>query len=155
MELISIQLASIHLTLFVFKVRSQFWLAWTVHIDRKYLLISKYEFDCSKRNVGRSTLFFMDWDGSSNLKLYHTSLDTFEVKCRGLLTSKLDIRRSLFSREAAFYLGEEWCCQCIAITLFSYSGHIASSVYLHASHNTIELLTHLARVEREGPKPTN
>lgn len=98
---------------------------------------------------------FPDRDCSSNLKLYHTSWDTFEVMCKGLLKSKLDITRCLSSREVVFFLRDEWCCQCITITLFFCSGHIASSVYLHAPQNTIELLTHLARVEREEPNPTN
>lgn len=81
-------------------------------------------------------------------------LGHFEEMCKGLLKSKLDITRCLYSRDVVF-LGDEWCCQCITITASLCCGHIVSSVYLHAPQTTIELLTHLARVEREGPNSTN
>lgn len=44
---------------------------------------------------------FPDRDCPSNLKLYHTSRDTFEVMCKGLLKSKLDITRC-FSLRSSF-----------------------------------------------------
>ena len=75
--------------------------------------------------------------------------------CKGLSKSKLDITRCLLSIDVVFSLGDEWCCQCITITLFSRGGNAASSVNLHAPQNTIELLTHLARVDREGPNPSS